>query len=354
MTGVDIEECHAAALRDGAITYDDPETGFRVFTELAHLKRGNCCGNQCRHCPYGFQNVRNKAVRRPAKLQSGDKATAAAMVKAILENGSTDGVVAPVKAPKGSDSSDSDSDTSSDESSVASNDKPIPKMAKTSAASGSGGKTISKNVPYTRRGDGGSSSLGTGERRSKDDANFESIGCVDELCTFAGVVHAELVIDTDSEKYGELPTWLLDIMSRLFDIGSHLAKPRPPGTTEFDPNGIGGGFDGEHILVLESWINEMTEELPELTSFILPTGAKAAAQLHVCRTVCRRAERSMINLVIEQQTCDPNALRYLNRLSDFFFVASRYVNYCEGRPEIQYQRESRGLKQRQRVARALK
>lgn len=143
---------------------------------------------------------------------------------------------------------------------------------------------------------------------------------------------------------------LLDVMSRLFDVGSHVAKPppsRPTGSngesgnedeneTAFVPNGIGDGFDADHIDDLEEWINEMTEDLPELTSFILPTGAPSSAALHVARTVCRRAERRLVPLVVDHKTCDPNALRYLNRLSDFFFVAARWVNYKEGQEEIEY------------------
>lgn len=184
--------------------------------------------------------------------------------------------------------------------------------------------------------------------------------------------------------YGALPEQLLDVMSRLFDIGSHVAKPRvlqaaycnydvdgdsddddkkddndddsnaAGATTEFQPNGVGDGFDVAHIDALEAWVNEMTEELPELMSFILPTGAVGAAQLHVARTVCRRAERRVVPLVVEDYTCDPNALKYLNRLSDFFFVAARWVNYCEGQEEIEYRRETTDIKQRERVHRSLK
>jgi cob(I)alamin adenosyltransferase len=285
------------------------------------LKRGTCCGNICRHCPYGLENVKN-ATRRPAKLRSGDKETAQRMVKAIFEGGEINGN-SPLLPPL-----------------------PRPKNGTKASIS-----TTTKNVPYTRNGDGGSSQLGTGERRSKDDCNFEALGTVDELCTVVGVCHAHLDADTEIYNYGNLPELLLDVLSRLFDIGSHVAKPKPD--SEFSPNGIGDGFDIQHIDDLESWINEMTEALPELTSFILPTGAKAAAHLHVARTVCRRAERRVVPLVMDHGTCDPNALKYLNRLSDFLFVAARYVNFCEGRPEIQYQRDTSDTTQRQRITRSL-
>lgn len=322
---IDIEEMmHQAALQQGQTTYQDPSTGFTVFTELSHLKRGTCCGNKCRHCPYGFENVKEKnktpEMRRSVpKLNSGDRATAKAMVQKIVTNAV-----------------------------AASGD----------AAAGDGRSENSKNVPYTRRGDGGTSQLGTGERRSKDDCNFEALGTVDELCSVVGVVHAHLESSTgatsaDKLKFGALPTQLLDIMSRLFDIGSHIAKPRELGTIDYNANGLGDGFDREHIEDLEGWINDMTETLPELTSFILPTGAPAAGHLHVARTVCRRAERCMVPLVVEDQTCDPNAMKYLNRLSDYFFVSARWVNFCEGQPEIQYQRDTPQTTQRQRVARSL-
>jgi cob(I)alamin adenosyltransferase len=310
---VDIEDLHQHAIKQGSSTYIDPKTGFQVFTELPHLKRGFCCGNQCRHCPYGYESVGN-GTRRPAKLKSGDKNTAEQMVKAILQK----------------------------------QQRPLTTTT-----------TTTKNVPYTRKGDGGTSQLGTGERRSKTDTTFEAMGTVDELCTFVGVVHAHLNVDEDD--YGNLSSQLLDVMSRLFDIGSHIARPRATTTGDggeeeveaFQANGIGGGFDPNHIDDLEVWINQMTDELPELTSFILPTGAKAAAHLHVARTVCRRAERSVVPLVMDNLTCDPNALKYLNRLSDYFFVAARWVNFVEGLDEIQYQRESPNTTQRQRVTRSL-
>jgi cob(I)alamin adenosyltransferase len=112
---------------------------------------------------------------------------------------------------------------------------------------------------------------------------------------------------------------------------------------------LGGGFDGAYIDELEEWIDVMTEQLPELSSFILPTGSKAAAQFHVARTVCRRAERCLVPLVVDLQVSDPNAMRYLNRLSDFFFTAARFVNNNQGVEEIMYRRPTRSSKQRTRV-----
>jgi len=222
-----------------------------------------------------------------------------------------------------------------------------------------GGKYTSKNVPYTRTGDSGTSVLLTGERRSKDDDAFEAMGTVDELCSVVGVVHAEITNVPDApEEYAVLEEWLLDVMSRLFDIGSHVAKPRritqdDDGDDEgeskpaFRADGVGNGFDIDNVQLLEEWIDHMTDELPELTSFILPTGSKVSAQLHVARTVCRRAER-VVSPLVRMGVCDPNASKYLNRLSDFFFTAARWSNFCDGLDEVQYRRPIRGAKQRDR------
>lgn len=227
-----------------------------------------------------------------------------------------------------------------------------------------GGDITDKNVPYTRNGDTGTSQLFTGERRSKEDAAFEAMGTVDELCCVVGVGYAELTSPDVAEErraaYGELPDRLLEIMSRLFDVGSHIARPAPKDgkgdgvdneadDSKFSADGIGGGFDACHTIALEEWIDEMTNALPELTSFVLPTGSRASAQFHVARTVCRRAERRTVPLVHGEGTCDPRALAYLNRLSDFFFVAARYANRADGVEELQYRRESGKETQRKTV-----
>mmetsp|Transcript_25184 Transcript_25184/g.41299 ORF Transcript_25184/g.41299 Transcript_25184/m.41299 type:complete len:176 (-) Transcript_25184:128-655(-) len=148
--------------------------------------------------------------------------------------------------------------------------------------------------------------------------------------------------------YGDLPEQLLVVMSRLFDVGSHIAKPVPQ-----NQQNKNSGFQPHHTELLEEWIDIMTNDLPELTSFILPTGSPASAQLHMARTVCRRAERRMVPLVQEEETVDPAALAYVNRLSDYFFTAARFVNYCEDRDEVEYRSEASGRKganlQRERV-----
>jgi cob(I)alamin adenosyltransferase len=470
-TIADIEDLfhkkHNEALNLGESTYIDPETGFTVFTELIHLKRGKCCGNKCRHCPYGYEKVkgygpgaavgggggyrrrRNRTTaaiddsattttsqpqpirilpKAPiAKLRSGDIETAQKMVQDIMQHAekerrklqlhmidydsnkkvvykdddnddisstSSSSTVSSTdtnsdSSGSGNDSSDSDSDNSGD---VIDNAKMTPLSAAENETKTMTGGTIvvantistpniitntnkntitttTKNVPYTRTGDQGTSQLGTGERRSKTDDAFEAMGTVDELCSFVGVAHAHLLQSMTIQKqnqqqaavstptiidYGDLSDRLLDIMSRLFDVGSHVAKPPPDANYEFRPNGIGDGFDPDHVDDLEEWINEMTEELPELTSFILPTGSIIAAQLHVARTVCRRAERKLVPLVVNHKICDPNSLQYLNRLSDFFFVSSRWINYKENQDEIEYriELEYSESEQRERIYRS--
>jgi len=338
---VDIEELHALAVQKGSITYIDPSTGFTVFTELAHLRRGTCCGNQCRHCPFGWEMVAN-GTKRQGKLKSGDMDAAKRLVDSMTANtiqGETPFISTGVMNSRPNEEYPEQVPTN-----VESCLEPEGKGGR------KGGKYTSKNVPYTRKGDKGTSQLLTGERRSKADNAFEAMGTVDELCTVVGVAHAELMsAENANELYGDLPEWLLDVMSRLFDLGSHVAKPKKDADSDFNADGVGGGFAQVHIDQLEDWIDVLTEELPELVSFILPTGAKGAAQLQVARTVCRRAERRVVDLV-NDGVSDPNGMRYLNRLSDFFFTAARWVNFREGREEIQYRREYRGAKQRTRQA----
>ncbi|ACI64924.1 predicted protein, partial [Thalassiosira pseudonana CCMP1335] len=188
---------------------------------------------------------------------------------------------------------------------------------------------------YTRKGDAGTSQLFTGERRDKHDDVFEAMGTVDELCSVVGVVYSQLMTSNEA-----LPEQLLDVMSRLFDVGSHIARPAPKQAQQSNTEMVQTKrpFHPHNTDLLEEWIDTMTDQLPELTSFVLPTGSPASAQLHVARTVCRRAERRMVPLVQRDESCDPAALSYVNRLSDYLFTAARYVNYCDGRDEMQYRR----------------
>ena len=172
------------------------------------------------------------------------------------------------------------------------------------------------------------------------------MGTVDELCSIVGIAHATTTSlpAADNAKL-PLQEWLLDIMSRLFDIGSHVAKPKKDPEQEFVADGVGNGFDIVHVQELEDWIDLLTEELPELRSFLLPTGSVEAAHFHHARCVARRAERVVLPLV-SQGVCDPHALQYLNRLSDFLFSAARYVNHIQDKDEIVYKKPTRTSKQR--------
>mmetsp|Transcript_21198 Transcript_21198/g.45992 ORF Transcript_21198/g.45992 Transcript_21198/m.45992 type:complete len:486 (-) Transcript_21198:168-1625(-) len=379
---MDIEEIHRDAILQKQSTYIDPHTDFTVFTELAHLKRGKCCGNKCRHCPYGWSNVRNAAGGfgtgdGNARATSGDREGTGRLVKRIMDGtyyeddeSSEDEISEDKEVSRAS--IEECSLTESTESSSTTTSHTSKSVVRGEGKGGSAGGTLtSKNVPYTRKGDAGTSQLFTGERRKKDDVLFEALGTVDELCSIVGVVYAELIASQeqrqsnilieDSSKddansirsiYGDLLEQLLDVMSRLFDVGSHIARPVPQNQQNNVPSGREktNGFHSHHTELLEEWIDTMTDELPELTSFILPTGSPSSAQLHVARTVCRRAERRMVPLVQDEETVDPAALAYVNRLSDYFFTAARFVNFCEDRDEVQYRSGGeRGLSNRGRT-----
>jgi cob(I)alamin adenosyltransferase len=174
---------------------------------------------------------------------------------------------------------------------------------------------------YTRTGDRGETSLFGGARVAKNDARIEAYGTVDELSSFLGVARASsLPSQVDA---------ILDIVQRdLFDVGAHLASP---GTSRF------AGVDVQRIEELERAIDAMERELAPLTNFILPGGAPGAAQLHVARTVCRRAER----LVVALHDDDPatqSTIAYLNRLSDYLFVAARFANLRAGTDDVPWTR----------------
>ena len=164
------------------------------------------------------------------------------------------------------------------------------------------------NRIYTRTGDDGSSGLATGERRFKDDPRFEAIGGVDETNAAIGVARLSI------GDYPDLDLMLGAIQNDLFDLGADIATPE--------------GIDGALRIVpaqvarLEAEIDVMNADLAPLTSFILPGGDAGAASLHLARAIVRRAERSAVAV----DGLNPPALAYLNRLSDWLFVASRVVN----------------------------
>eukprot|EP00756_Hemistasia_phaeocysticola_P005715 Hpha_TRINITY_DN13465_c0_g2::TRINITY_DN13465_c0_g2_i1::g.130825::m.130825/K00798/MMAB, pduO; cob(I)alamin adenosyltransferase len=258
-----IEELHRTACEAGDETYTDPSTGFTVFTRVAHMRRGHCCGSGCRHCPYEhFNTPANRAEReRHAAEEEGREAKARA-----------------------------------------------------------------KASVYTRTGDKGTSQLFTGERRGKDDLVFEALGAVDELSANIGVAREYLML----QGAGDTAERLEDVQRRLLDVGSHVATPRDSGS---ERKLTLTSFGGDHVRMLEDWIDAVNVKLPPLRAFILPTGGLASCHLHVCRTVCRRAERSMVRLNGAQHVEDP-VLKYMNRLSDLLFMLAREAAARDGRSDV--------------------
>jgi cob(I)alamin adenosyltransferase len=172
------------------------------------------------------------------------------------------------------------------------------------------------NKIYTKTGDDGTTALGTGERRPKYDLRIESYGTVDEANAAIGVARTELAGD-----FPELGAMLARIQNDLFDLGAELATPDDGAPKDYEPLRIVAS-QAERI---ERDIDQLNSNIKPLRSFVLPGGSRAAAALHLARTVTRRAERLTVALAAKEPVGKP-ALIYLNRLSDFLFVASRFVN----------------------------
>jgi cob(I)alamin adenosyltransferase len=181
------------------------------------------------------------------------------------------------------------------------------------------------NRIYTRTGDAGETALGTGERLSKAHARIEAYGTVDETNSAIGVARLHLA------GLPKLDAMLARIQNELFDLGADLCVPDRGTTLEFEPLRI---LDTQHER-LEHEIDELNAELQPLRSFVLPAGEPAAAHLHMARTICRRAERLIVALkALEGEHVSDAAIAYVNRLSDFLFVASRFVNMKLGAGDV--------------------
>lgn len=170
----------------------------------------------------------------------------------------------------------------------------------------------------TKTGDKGTTGLFGGKRVSKADLRLHAYGTVDELNAVLGLVIAEGVSD-------DVRTGIETIQHGLFRLGADLATP-------LDGPLKGKRIEVEHVTVLEAWVGKLEAALPELQTFILPSGSKAGSMLHLARTVCRRAERWTVAL----KECEPTneqAVIYLNRLSDLLFLLARSVNKEGGVPE---------------------
>jgi cob(I)alamin adenosyltransferase len=174
---------------------------------------------------------------------------------------------------------------------------------------------------YTKTGDSGMTGLFGGKRISKDDARIEAYGTLDELNSFLGFLN----IGFSENKYN---TVLFDVQNRLFDLGSHLAS-------DPEKHVLPSGITSEDISELERFMDDMDAELPPLKNFILPGGHVIVAQAHICRTICRRAERRVVTLQ-QYSEIDPMIVMYLNRLSDFLFILARFLAKKSGVEELKW------------------
>jgi cob(I)alamin adenosyltransferase len=174
---------------------------------------------------------------------------------------------------------------------------------------------------YTKGGDRGQTSLIGGTRVGKNNLRIEAYGTIDELNAFTGLLSTYALEESDV-------LFLKEIQHKLFNIGSNLA-------TDLDKTSLhrASVIDAGDIQQLEEEIDRMDDELPELNNFVLPGGSAAGAAAHICRTVTRRAERRVIDLN-EISPVDPAVLQYINRLSDYFFVLSRYITVNENGTEF--------------------
>lgn len=179
---------------------------------------------------------------------------------------------------------------------------------------------------YTRTGDQGTTSLVGGERVRKNSQRLETYGTLDELSSHLGVIASDQACP--DEVIGQLQ----QIQNELFNIGAYLATAVTPGEQPKCTT-----LDTTVLETLEQWIDALDEQTPKIRAFVLPGGAKVSAECHVARTVCRRTERDAITLA-EQEYVDPMVLTYLNRLSDYLFIAARFMNFMQGIEEVTWKK----------------
>jgi cob(I)alamin adenosyltransferase len=187
------------------------------------------------------------------------------------------------------------------------------------------------NRVYTRQGDRGETGLAGGQRVPKDGPRIEAYGTVDELNAFIGAARATAVeLAAAQPAIAPLAAILLRVQHELFNLGSILA------TLPEDVHPKQARVTDAEVAQLEAEMDRMNAGLPPLRSFVLPGGSRLNAELHICRTVCRRAERITVTLA-RAEDVPPEAVRYLNRLSDALFVWSRWASHAEGAPETLWQ-----------------
>lgn len=295
----EIKALHAQAVANGEDTYIDLRTGFTVFTRLGLMRNMKCCGNRCRHCPFGHVNVQSKGLMT-TKAGGPVGATSAASAA-----------------------------TSADASST------VPTAASKDGKEVGVGKVPKHSMVYTKTGDKGASALFTGERRRKADAVFEALGAIDELSSHVGLARAMLRSASERHEHDEaMMSMLVEIQQELLNAGTVVATPTAKNleveTAKHMTEILEGYRFPEKTEELAKNIDIIDSRIAPLRVFILPGGGNlASAQLHVCRTTCRRAERRMVTLGDLYGATYTDHLRqatvYMNRLSDFFFVAARSV-----------------------------
>ncbi|MCM1532680.1 MAG: cob(I)yrinic acid a,c-diamide adenosyltransferase [Ruminococcus flavefaciens] len=190
---------------------------------------------------------------------------------------------------------------------------------------------MSKSLLYTRTGDLGTTSLVGGTRISKADVRLEAYGTVDELNSWLGVLVSAPELDDQSQQV------LLYVQHRLFDLGAYLATPTPADAGVMPQ---AASLGQKAISRLEMEIDNLDAATPEQKCFILPGGTQLSGFAQVARTVCRRAERCVIRLSqAEGVYVDPDAIRFVNRLSDYLFILSRYINFKGGVSDTPWEKE---------------
>lgn len=180
---------------------------------------------------------------------------------------------------------------------------------------------MGKSGLYTRTGDAGETSLVGGARVKKNCTRLEAYGTVDELSTALGA------IASDSKCDAELKGQMQEVQNEMFNIGCYLATD--PGDAQ--PACI--SLIPEKLSQLEGWIDTLDEQTPKINAFVMPGGCELASKAHTARVVCRRAERRILDLS-EDSYVDPKVLEYINRLSDYLFIAARYANFMQGIDEV--------------------
>lgn len=180
---------------------------------------------------------------------------------------------------------------------------------------------------YTKKGDRGKTSLGSGIKVWKDDTRVEAYGTIDELNANLGLVNAQLKMV--NKKYAKYLSNILDqIQDDLFSIGSYLSNPANSSLISEMP---------EKIILFEKYIDEMTERTGEIANFTVPGGTVVASQLHIARTIARRSERCLVTL-IKKEKVNENVIKYINRLSDLLFQMNRFANHSEKVREVIWKR----------------